>query len=329
MKYKVIALMMVLLAVSLSSVYAGNSKRAGTDGAQELLIPIGSRGTSMGGAVLSTTSGVESMYWNPAGLASLEGTEAMLSHLPYFADIDVNFVGVATMIEGFGTIGAGAKVVSIGDIIETTEDAPDGTGRTFNPSLAVINVSYARILTANVSFGFSTMFVNESIQNVKASGVAFDVGFIYQPNWRGFSMGLTIKNYGPEMSYSGQGFERTVEQRSQAGNPASFDLPSSFNLGMAYNFVENGPHVSTLSGNFRSNNYGDDLWQGGWEYVYDGRYSLRAGYNFSNIDGWLYGLSLGGGLVFKFGETDLTFEYSWTETEVFDDNQYFTMKASF
>lgn len=329
MKYKVIALMMVLLAISLSPVYAGNSQRSGTEGAQELLIPIGSRGTAMGGAVLSTTSGVESMYWNPAGLASLEGTEAMFSHLPYIADIDINFVGLATAIEGFGTIGAGAKVVSIGDILETTEDAVDGTGRTFNPSLAVINVTYARILTANVSFGVNAMFVNESIQNVSARGMAFDVGFIYQPNWRGFSLGLAIKNYGPEMEFSGQGFNQTVEQRSQSGDPAPFDLPSSINIGMAYNFVDNGPHVSSLSGNFRSNNYGDDLWQGGWEYVYDGKYALRAGYNFSDIDGWLYGLSLGGGLTFKLGETDLMFEYSWTETEVFDDNQYFTVRASF
>lgn len=329
MKYKVIAIMMVLLAVSLSPVYAGNSERSGTEGAQELIIPVGSRGTAMGGAVLSTTTGVESMYWNPAGLASLQGTEAMFTHLPYIADIDVNFVGVATNVEGFGTIGGGAKVISIGDIEETTEADPDGTGRTFSPSLTVVNVSYARILTANVSFGVSGMFINESVQNVSANGLAFDVGFIYEPNWRGFSLGLAIKNYGPEMEFTGNGFDRTIEQRQQSGNPASFDLPSSINIGMAYDFVDKDANLATLSGNFRSNNYGDDLWQGGFEYTYNGRYSLRAGYNFSDADAWLYGLSLGAGLVFSMGETDLTFEYSWTETEVFDDNQFFTVKASF
>lgn len=329
MKHKTILVLMVLLAVSVTSVYAGNTQRIGTAGAQELLIPIGSRGTAMGGAVLSTTSGVESMYWNPAGLASLEGTEAMFTYLPYIADIDVNFVGVATYIEGFGTIGAGAKVVSIGDLEETTAEFPDGTGREFSPTLSVINVSYARVLTANVSFGVNGMFIHESIFEASATGMAFDVGFLYDPRWKGVSLGLSIKNYGPEMSFDGIGFDRSLDDRAARPIAASFDLPSSINIGLAYDFVDNGPHFSSLSGNFRSNNYSSDYFQGGFEYMYDGRYSLRAGYNFSDQDSYLYGLTLGAGLNVNLGDTRFTFEYSWAETDVFDDNQFFTVKAAF
>ncbi|MDH4158496.1 MAG: PorV/PorQ family protein [candidate division Zixibacteria bacterium] len=329
MKNKIVVLTIVLLAVSLSSVYAGNTRRIGTAGAQELLIPYGSRGTAMGGAILADVSGVEAMYWNPAGLASLEGTEAMFTHLPYIADIDMNFVGIATYIDGFGSLGLGAKVVSIGEIEETTEDYPDGTGRVFEPSLTVINVSYARILTANVSFGFSGMFINEDIFEAKATGFAFDVGFIYDPRWRGVKVGLAIKNYGPEMTFSGRGFERELLNRQASPNGAPFDLPSSINMGMMYDFVDNGPHVATIAGNFRSNNYQEDMWQGGMEYVYNELYSLRAGYNFSNQDDYIYGLSLGAGLVYELGSTKLAFEYSWTETEVFDDNQYFTVRVNF
>ena len=329
MKTKVTIFMIVLLVVSLSSVYAGNTRRIGTAGAGELLIPIGSRGSAMAGAVLSTTEGVEAMYWNPAGLASLEGTEAMFTHLPYFADIDVNFVGVATAIEGFGTIGFGAKVVSIGDIQETTVDFPEGTGREFSPSLTVINLSYARVLTANVSFGFTGMLINENVFEAKATGAAFDVGFIYDPRWQGVSLGLSIKNYGPEMQFSGIGFQRTAEGRPLSPESAPFDLPSSINIGMAYNFLDRGPHLASLSGNFRSNNYQDDFWQGGFEYAYNDNYYLRGGYTFSEQDEYLYGLSLGGGLTYRFGETAIALEYSWTETEFFDDNQYFTVKLKF
>ena len=329
MKNKIVVLMIVLLAVSLSSVYAGNSRRIGTAGAQELLIPYGSRGTAMGGAILADVSGVEAMYWNPAGLASMEGTEVMFTHLPYIADIDMNFVGIATYIDGFGSLGIGAKVVSIGEIEETTEDYPDGTGRVFDPTLAVINVSYARILTANVSFGFSGMFINEDIFEAKATGFAFDVGFIYDPRWQGVKVGLAIKNYGPEMSFSGRGFQRELLNRQASPSGAPFDLPSSISMGMMYDFMDNGPHVATISGNFRSNNYQEDMWQGGMEYVYNELYSLRAGYNFSDQGDYIYGLSLGAGLVYELGATKLAFEYSWTETEVFDDNQYFTVRVNF
>ena len=156
MKFKLVTLIMVLLVLSLSTAYAGNEHRTGTAGAQELLIPIGSRGTAMGGSVLSTTSGVEAMYWNPAGLASLEGTEAMFSHLPYLADIDVNFAGIAKKIEGFGTIGFGAKVVSIGDIEETTIDEPDGTNRLkIDRTAAELNSGRILPITANCLATFS------------------------------------------------------------------------------------------------------------------------------------------------------------------------------
>ena len=93
MKYKLVLIMIILLVLSLSTAFAGNELRTGTAGAQELRIPIGSRGAAMGGAILSTVTGVESMYYNPAGLASLEGTEAMFTHIPYFADININFIG--------------------------------------------------------------------------------------------------------------------------------------------------------------------------------------------------------------------------------------------
>ena len=135
MKYRFVLLLLVLLAVGLTSAYAGNSQRIGTAGGQELLIPIGSRGTAMGGAVVGNTYGVEAIYWNPAGLASLEGSEAMFTHLPYIADIDVHLGGLATSVEDIGVLAFATKVVSIGDMEETTQELPNGTGRIVNPTM--------------------------------------------------------------------------------------------------------------------------------------------------------------------------------------------------
>lgn len=330
MKLRLVLLMTVLLAVGLTTAYAGNPDRVGASGAQELRIPYGSRGTAMGGAVIANARGLEAMYWNPAGLATLEGTEAMFSYLPYIADIDQNFVGAATNIGDFGTIGAGAKVMSIGEIEETTQQFPDGTGRVFEPSLSVINLTYARTLTANVSFGLTAMFINEQIHEVSASGMAFDAGFMYDPGWHGVRLGLALKNYGPEMEFTGRGFERSLEGVRPA-NPlaASFDLPASINIGMSYDFIDQDQHLACLSGNFRSSSFGSDLFQGGFEYGYNGLYFLRAGYNYSDQTEWISGLTLGAGLSYEISNAKLTFEYAWNETEIFDDNQYFTLTLAF
>ncbi|UCD63448.1 MAG: PorV/PorQ family protein [Candidatus Zixiibacteriota bacterium] len=332
MKYKVVLLTLVLLAVGLTTVYAGSDRRIGTAGAQELLIPIGSRGTAMGGAVIADSYGLEAVYWNPAGLASLEGTEAMFSHLPYIADINVNFGGVGTTIEGFGTVAAAAKVVDIGDIEETTEDDPEGTGSIHSPTLAVVGVTYARNLTAQVQFGATANFISERIFDVSASGVAFDFGVTYTPNWRGITLGIVMKNYGPDMKFSGSGFQRTYEvagQRRVFLSPAPFELPANISIGMSWNFLNQGYSSATLGGNFRSNNHSNDFWQGGVEYAYNERYFLRGGYVYSEQTDFIYGASFGGGVMFEFGETQLTIEYAWTETETFDDNQYFTVRFGF
>ena len=173
------------------------------------------------------------------------------------------------------------------------------------------------------------MFVNEDIFEVKATGVAFDVGFMYDPRWNGVSIGLTIKNYGPEMSFTGRGFNEGLGGRPARPISATFDLPSSINMGMSWDFLRQDKQIATISGNFRSNNYTKDYWQGGAEYVYDGRYSLRAGYTFQDNTDYLYGASLGAGVMVPLGGSTITFEYSWNQTDVFDDNQFFTVRASF
>ena len=329
MKTKTIVLALALTVLCTSLVFAGNERRIGTAGAHELAIPVGSRGTSMGGAVVANSYGIDALYWNPAGLAYTYGSEAMFSHLSYLADIDVNYGAAAVAIEDFGTIAVSAKVVSIGDMEETTQDMPYGTGRVFSPTLAVIGLSYARVLTNRVSFGATFHYIREDIFEVSASGMAVDVGFMYESGWRGLKMGFTMKNYGPEMSFSGRGFERITDGRPTAAESASFDLPSSINFGVSYPVFMDDVNRFEVAGNFRSNNYANDYWQGGAEYSYDDRYFLRAGYNFADADEWLYGASLGAGLRLSLGDTDVSVEYSWTETEIFDDNQYITFKLGF
>jgi hypothetical protein len=332
MKHRIWLVCAALLILAAAPVFAGNKVKIGSAGGQELLIPIGSRGTALGGSIVANPVGLEAIYWNPAGLAALEGTETMFSHLPYFADISVNFGAVATVIEGFGTLGVSAKVVSIGKIEETTVANPDGTGKIYEPTLSVIGITYARQLTANVGFGINSLWINERIFEVSANGLAFDFGITFDPRWHGMQIGVAIKNYGSDLTFKGPGFDRSYEiagARRLSPQAAAFSLPSHINIGVAYPLYNQEKNSVMLSGNFRSNNFSEDNWQGGAEYSYDNKYFLRAGYNHSVQTDYLYGLSLGGGLTYALGDTKLIFEYAWTQTDTFDDNQYFTVRMAF
>ena len=90
------------LACAAAPAWSGSDERKGTGGAFELKIPVGPRGNALGGAVVGDIEGVEAAFWNPAGLGSLERTEALFSHKQYFADMTINYASVATRLAASG-----------------------------------------------------------------------------------------------------------------------------------------------------------------------------------------------------------------------------------
>ncbi|KAB2853203.1 MAG: hypothetical protein F9K42_00620, partial [Ignavibacterium sp.] len=73
MKNNLILLFIVLFSISL---YAGDKSRKGTNGADQLLVPVGARSIATSGAFVANVIGLESIYYNPAGLDNTQRTEA-------------------------------------------------------------------------------------------------------------------------------------------------------------------------------------------------------------------------------------------------------------
>lgn len=339
---KISILSLTLLFLMSAMLLAGNEQKIGTAGAQELRIPIGSRGSAMGGSLVASSIGAEALFWNPAGAAVMPGTEAMFSHLEYFADMNLEYVAVTTNLEGFGTLGASVKVLSIGDMLKTTwEDQQGVSGATFSPTFSVIGLTYARQFTDRVSFGATGYFINERVEQVSARGAAFDFGFIYVPNWRGLKFGVVAKNIGPSMRFTGSGFDVEVNAPGTDPNASSktvrteseaFELPSSIQFGVAWNALQNNEkNALELTGTFQSNNFSQDEFKGGAEYAYNDMFFLRGGFIGSSQNDYSYGASFGGGLKVHWGETHVSFDYSWQQVDILglDDNQYFTVKFAF
>ena len=58
----------------------------GGSSAEFLLFGAGARGMALGGAFSTIVDDVTSMHYNPAGLTFMDGPEAILTVMPYFAD---------------------------------------------------------------------------------------------------------------------------------------------------------------------------------------------------------------------------------------------------
>ena len=120
----------LLLGFVVDIVEAGSKKRRGTAGAQELLIPTGSRGTAMAGAYVAGISGLEAVEWNMAGLAGMNKSgQALSSYSNWIADIGVNSAAIAYKFGGNNVFGVSLKSLDFGDIPVTTAVLPDGYRR--------------------------------------------------------------------------------------------------------------------------------------------------------------------------------------------------------
>jgi hypothetical protein len=346
----VIAVLAVCAFLIAAQTFAGTGQRKGTAGAQELLIPVGSVGTALGGANLANVTGLEAIYWNPAGLAaSSHSSEVMISHLRYLADINVNFVAGNFKSGGFGALGFSIKSINFDDIAVTTNESPDGTGELFSPTYIILGLTYSRTMTDRINFGANVKLISEQIKRESAQGVAFDVGLQYKTDI-GLNLGVALKNIGPNMKFDGgdlEIFTQDVSDRPDAAGEntrlplANFELPTSLEIGFSYDFKIGEANGLTFMGNFLNNNFALDEYRLGAEYSFHDAIFLRGsyvlGYDADNEkirtadeDNFIWGPSFGGGLNFSVGQSlNLSFDYAYRMTKLFDDNQWFTFRAHF
>jgi len=321
--------------------FAQGDKRTGTSGASHLLIPVGPRGIAMGEANVSTSTGIESLFWNPAGVAKMDGsTDLLFSHMSYIADIGVEYGAIAANFEGFGVLSLSFKALSIDDIQITTTSNPDGTGEVFAPTMVTAGLGFSRMLTESISIGITANFISERLADVTASGIAFDVGVIYDnlADVNGLSIGFVLKNFGPDMEYSGPGLisEGQLNGLNRPPNfftidSAPFELPSNFQIALGYKRVLDEINSVQFSGTYMNNNFSGDEYKLGGEYGYDNLFFVRAGYQLAPdiSDNFIYGFSAGVGIDYKVEGFGFKVDYAFRDVEFFDGNHVFSLTLGF
>lgn len=334
-------LAVLLTGLSVAHAWAGTEARIGTGGAIELRLPVGARALALGSATLANERGVEALFYNPAGVAATESnTEVAFSHTEYLADITLNYFGLARKFGEWGSLGLTAKVLSIGDIARTTEAAPDGNGEIFSPSFATLGATYSRRMTDRVNFGGTVYYVAEKILQETAKGVAFDFGFQYDTGSRGVALGLTVKNLGPSMSFSGADFEQNIfrpeddpnaARRTVTNSSAAFELPTMFQFGASYPLLNQAMNKAMLYAVFESNSFTRDTYRGGLEWTYRNDYALRAGYAGTGGENQLFGFTYGAGFRVPFGGASrLIVDYAGQPvSDFFDDVHHLSLRMTF
>lgn len=342
-KYKNIITILILF-LSINSLFAGPKNKYGLSAAPELLIPVGSASTALGGSNLATASGLDAIYWNPSGLSNMNSKtgEVLFSNQIYIADISVNYFAGAYKVPSLGTFALTVKALSFGDIEVTTVNNPEGTGETYSPTYLTTGLTYARAMTDRISFGATAKLIYNKISRETASGFAFDFGLNYNVIGSGLQFGVALKNLGPSMKFTGQDLEQFYQptgtpvgsqQEPRSIELSDFELPTALSLGISYDFRLDKKNNLMVHGTFQNNSFATDDYNFGLEYNYNKLIYLRGGYQVTNDnvnDQAFTGPSFGAGINYAANKNfTVGFDYAYRFSDKFDANQFFTINLGF
>jgi hypothetical protein len=340
--FKLGTALLVLVSLALSQ-----GARNGTEAASQLLIHQGARYLSGGGSV-ATVDGVESAYWNPAGLAKGQGINAIFSNRSYIAGMSVNFFGVGLNVGKLGAFGLTGRMLDVGDINVTDIYHPDGTGEILTPSYFVVGLTYAKRLSDRTGMGFSINYINEGFGRVNATGVTVDAGVQYENflDFEGLDVGVALRNFGSPMRYGGQGLWVNAEASGSSRQTdwykveaGQFDMPFIMDIGAAYNVAG-----VQLGATYEVNHFSQDKIKLMAEYGFDDIAAVRVGYLMDTedakddkdtpdidestmLENVFAGPSFGASLnLLKLIGLDLSIDYAMFMTEYFDDNHVISLR---
>lgn len=280
----------LILAVGLAGSSAAQIKieddnsGVGTTSAEFLMLGAGARGMAVGSGFAAIVRDVESVYYNPAGLPLMEGPEAGLTVMPYFADTDYLWAGLALPLAN-GEWGLGFSVQNFGfeDAVLTTAEDPFGDeGLRYDVSETAVGLSIAHAFIDRFTGGVTLKYVSSSLGKTRASAFAVDVGTNFHTEWnnRPIAMSFVIQNLGTPMQHQGPGLQQTaIPETDDPTAPqapldpyavqfmsAEWSLPVVFRVGVAYDVISSDANRLSLIGQFNEPNGNDASVGFGGEY---------------------------------------------------------------
>ena len=166
---------------------------AGTTGAAFLKIEGGSRPVGMGGAFVGLANDVNTIFWNPAGLTTVQARELTAMQNFSIADISNQFIGYAQRV-GKGVWGA--SLLGAFTEIERRKRPTDEPDNTVVVGGFAAGASFAYAVLPSLSIGGTARGISQQLDIEDSFGVAVDLGGVLRTLNNQFGIGFAIQNLG-------------------------------------------------------------------------------------------------------------------------------------
>jgi len=252
--------MTLMLTVMLIFLGYGLAKAQGEAAVPFLLLAPDSRAGGIGESGGGLADNSAAIFWNPAGIAFLDGSEVSITHsnwLPQFGlnDLFYDYLTYRQYMDDLnGSITASITYMNFGEFVRTLSNSPDPVG-TFRSFDAALTLGYATKLSDDWGLGFNFRLIHSRLsdqptENEQGTGVATSVSFDIAAMWRPqefnipligdfgdrLSVGMNLSNLGPKITYIDQ---------AQAD-----PIPTNFRLGFAIRLFEDDFNSLTYTVDF-------------------------------------------------------------------------------
>lgn len=314
--------------------------KVGTTSAQFLKLGVGARAISLGGTFVAEASDLSALYWNPAGLARMNGSAVQLSHTQYLADIDYNYAAFGLDLGSMGTIAASLLFLNSGDMAVRTVEEPRGTGELFKKQDYAVQLTYGRALTDRFSIGGTVKYIREKIWHSTATATALDIGVLFTTPYERLRLGASMANFGPRMQMSGRDILFSTDPApDQQGNveivnaeflAEEFTLPLMFRVGLAWDAIRTPDYRLVTLVDAAHPNDNSEYVNVGSEFSFRDLISLRAGYRHLFETDGEQGLTFGGGLNLRIDKSiRARFDYAYADFGRLEQTHWYTFNLQF
>ncbi len=266
----------LVLTLSLGLTAAALAGERGTTGADFLKIGLGAAAAGVGEAYTARSGDVNSVFYNPAGLADMKMNMLAATHLNWIAETRYEALAYARPILGVGTVGASVFLLHMPEIPSLDANGiSQGMVQAYDLG---VQFSYARDLSSwlgltGLSGGANMKILRRELAGSNASGLAADLGALYQLD-ENFTFGLSCLNLGYLSEFESGSEKLPIVIR--AGTCYAQDLGELHQIAAMVDLVQSLDN--TLRSNF------------GLEYSFQNTVSLRAGYKLGyDTDGFQAG----------------------------------------
>lgn len=203
--------------VLLFVVLASNQLRSQTNTTYNFLkLDVSARANALAGSYISATNDVNSIFYNPAGMSTLTGTQAAAGFYKYLLDINAGIISYGQRYKDAGYFGGAIRYINYGSF-EKFDEESNSVG-TFSANEMALSLGYSNVYKNNFHYGVNLKFIYSGIDVYSSTALAGDFGIMYILPETQWNFALSLLNAGFQLSQ----YNNTTE-----------DLPLDLRIGLS------------------------------------------------------------------------------------------------